>query len=86
MFEGRLQCVFKAQFWSADCTHAYGQLAVVNSLGEATVVHAVNMASPPELRAHQDGVDALHLTSLEHFGVWDFVLPPNTEQGSETLS
>ena len=42
------------------------------------------MATPPELRAHRDGVDALHFGPLEHVGVWDFVLPPNTEQGFKT--
>jgi len=42
------------------------------------------MACPPELRAQQNGVDALRLSTLEDFSVWYFVLPPDAEHGSQT--
>lgn len=40
-------------------------------------------SSPPELLAQQDGMDALHPSTLEHFSVWDSVLPFVMEQGPE---
>ena len=42
------------------------------------------MACPPELRAQQNGVDALRLSTLEDFSVWYFVLPPDAKQGPQT--
>ena len=42
------------------------------------------MASPPELRVHKDGVNALHFGPLEHFGVRNSVTPRHTKQGPET--
>jgi len=42
------------------------------------------VACPPELRAQQNGVDALRLSTLEDFSVWQFVLPPDAKQGPQT--
>ena len=41
------------------------------------------MASPPELRVHKDGVNALHFGPLDYFGIWNSVTPRYTEQGLE---
>ena len=43
----------------------------------------MDIASPPELRVHKDGVNALHFGPLEHFGVWNSVTPSHPEQGPE---
>jgi len=42
------------------------------------------VACPPELRAQQNGVDALRLSTLEDFSVWHFVLPADAKQGPQT--
>ena len=42
------------------------------------------MACPPELRAQQNGVDALRLNTLEDFSVWYFVLLPDAKQSPQT--
>ena len=64
---------------------ASGQLAVEYFFKKAKVVHAVDMASSPELRVHiKDGVNALHFGALEHFGVRNSVTPRHMEQGPET--
>ena len=42
------------------------------------------MASPPELRVHKDGVNAVHFGQLEHFVVWNSVTPRHSERGPET--
>lgn len=83
MFQGGLEGVLEALPLSTMRSLPFLELPVEETLWEAVVFHAVYMAGPSKLGAHECGVDALHLGSLEYLRVWNFVLPFDAEQRSQ---
>ena len=75
LFESLLQTVFISFFQLTERAFARGELPIEQSLWKTAVVHAVNVASPPKLRAQQYGINALTLRTLQYLSIWYFILP-----------
>ena len=43
------------------------------------------MAGPTQLVFADQGMDASHVSTIEYFSVWDFVLPTNFQYLPQTL-
>ena len=84
MFQGGLEGVIEALSLSTMRSLPLPELPIEEALWEAVICHAVNMADPSKLGAHECCMDALHLGSLECLRVWNFVLPFDAEQRSQT--
>jgi hypothetical protein len=78
-FQRDFEAVLESLFLTSDLTPSTCVLPVEKLFGDTIIVHANYLTSPVHLAFLEKNVNRWKISSLQHFGIWYFVLSSYAE-------